>query len=118
MQPAAREVAQYFTLPDSGATAADFFAAIRSLPWCRPPGRGAPKSSTYCTWPTTGEDDVLRHLARSECDSRPGGGAEHCGEADDSSGCRPVASHEEDGRSGSASEGRDSSNHLGPRHPE
>src|ERR671939_628559 len=55
MQPALRDVVQYFTLPASAATAGDFLAATRSLPWCGPPGRGAPKSSTYCTSPTTGK---------------------------------------------------------------
>src|SRR5438067_12069755 len=55
MQPAAREVVQYWTFPASAATVGDFFAATMSLPWCGPPGRGAPKSSTYCTRPTTGK---------------------------------------------------------------
>src|ERR671937_2139864 len=55
MQPAARDVVQYFTVPDSAATAGDFFADIKSLPWCAPPARGAPKSSMYVTCPTTGK---------------------------------------------------------------
>src|SRR5438105_2149096 len=55
MQPALAEVVQYFTRPASAATAGDFFTAMRSLPWCGPPGRGAPKSSWYCTSPTTGK---------------------------------------------------------------
>src|SRR5919198_2804738 len=55
MHPAACEVVQYLTVPDSAATAGDLFADIRSLPWCAPPGRGAPKSSTYVTCPTTGK---------------------------------------------------------------
>jgi hypothetical protein len=32
MQPAERDVVQYFTLPASAATAGDFFAARMSLP--------------------------------------------------------------------------------------
>jgi hypothetical protein len=32
MQPALREVVQYFTFPASAATAADFFGAIMSIP--------------------------------------------------------------------------------------
>src|SRR5215470_10405520 len=55
MQPAVAEVVQYLTLPASTATAGDFFAAIRSLPWCAPPERGAPKSRVYVTCPITGK---------------------------------------------------------------
>src|SRR5690349_20566056 len=55
MQPAVAEVVQYFTFPASAATAGDFLAAIRSLPWWGPPGRGAPKSRVYVTWPITGK---------------------------------------------------------------
>src|SRR5919201_4612412 len=55
MQPAVGEVVQYLTLPASAATAGDLFADMRSLPWCGPPGRGAPKSSVYVTVPTTGK---------------------------------------------------------------
>src|SRR6266571_660169 len=55
MQPALADVVQYLTLPASAATAGDLFAATMSLPWCGPPGRGCPKSSVYCTCPTTGK---------------------------------------------------------------
>src|SRR5512141_466844 len=55
MQPALADEVQYFTLPLSAATAGDLLAAIRSFPWCAPPGRGAPKSSTYWTLPTRGK---------------------------------------------------------------
>src|SRR3954467_11148567 len=55
MQPALRDVVQYFTVPASAATAGDRFAAIRSFPSCAPPDRGAPKSLMYCTWPTSGK---------------------------------------------------------------
>src|SRR6476619_5329516 len=55
MQPAVRDVVQYLTVPVSAATAGERFADIRSLPWCGPPARGAPKSSMYWTVPTTGK---------------------------------------------------------------
>ena len=55
MQPAGADVVQNFTVPASAATAGDFFVARMSMPWCGPCGRGAPKSSTYCTLPTTGK---------------------------------------------------------------
>ena len=45
MQPAEAEVVQNSTLPASAASANDFLAATMSIPWCGPPGRGAPKSS-------------------------------------------------------------------------
>src|SRR5437867_974012 len=55
MHPALADDVQYLTLPASAATAGDFFAAMMSLPWWGPPGRGWPKSSVYCTCPTTGK---------------------------------------------------------------
>src|SRR2546421_763095 len=55
MQPAVAEVVQTLTFPASAATASARFGARRSLPWCGPPARGSPKSSWYCTGPTTGK---------------------------------------------------------------
>ena len=40
MQPAAADVVQNLTLPDSTATAGAFASARMSLPWCVPPARG------------------------------------------------------------------------------
>src|SRR5689334_14874302 len=71
MQPAVREVVQYFTLPASAATAGDFLAESRSFPWCVPPDRGAPKSSTYCTSPTTGKTMWAGTLALVEARAVP-----------------------------------------------
>ncbi len=55
--------------------------------------------------PDDREDDVVGHVRR-RCTSRPGDGAEQDGEQEKSSGCRPVASHNEDGRSGSRPKGK------------
>ena len=45
MQPALAECVQNSTLPASAASARLRLAAIMSIPWCAPPGRGWPKSS-------------------------------------------------------------------------
>src|SRR5919201_4909412 len=55
MQPALADVVQKSTLPDAAASASARLGARMSIPWCGPPGRGAPKSSLYCTGPRTGK---------------------------------------------------------------
>src|SRR5712671_5505167 len=58
MQPALADVVQNLTFPGSTATTGVFLAAIRSLPWCGPPGRACPKSSMYVVGPATGKISV------------------------------------------------------------
>src|SRR6266542_3821342 len=55
MQPAAEEVVQNLTLPDSTATAAALRGAMMSFPSWRPWARASPKSSGYVVGPTTGK---------------------------------------------------------------
>jgi hypothetical protein len=52
------------------------------------------------------KDDVVGNLVRGERGGRPNGEADRCGEEKNPSGCRPVASHNEDGRSGSRPKAR------------
>src|SRR3954447_14676278 len=54
MQPALADRVHSLTVPASTATTGVCRAAIRSLPWWLPPGRGSPKSSEKLVLPTTG----------------------------------------------------------------
>src|SRR5918994_5740165 len=55
MQPARADVVWNFTFPASTATAGERHVVMRSLPWCPPFPRGAPKSLMYVALPTTGK---------------------------------------------------------------
>jgi hypothetical protein len=80
MQPAAADVVQNFTVPDSTAIAGALRAARMSFPWCDPPARGAPKSSVYDTEPTIGNtsfgtgfaDEALAPAASASMSMRAG----------------------------------------------
>src|SRR5438067_3039604 len=58
MQPAVAELVQNLIFPASAARASARLGARMSIPWCGPPGLGAPKSSMYSTGPSTGKTIV------------------------------------------------------------